>query len=106
MASERESLRAQYVIFDDGSVRATYYEGDQGPKGPRLPAPGRVVTEEEYLEARDAIRAANAAETAVLLATEQERLRADYEVLRAAGLSEATARRMSGFTAAEEAEEG
>lgn len=89
--------RTYWVIYDDGSAgRAEVVSADDEP--PVLAKAGRLVTETEY----DAYVAGLAAEReehlAEVRAQEEAQAREDYEALRAAGVPEATARRMSGYT--------
>lgn len=93
MTDEGLGEKTQYVIFDDGSVRVARYDCELGP---RLPTRGRIVSEDEYRDAMAAIQAAVNENRAAVLEQEQQRKRDDYEALRAAGVAEVTARRLSG----------
>lgn len=100
---EPPSYRDQFVILDDGSTLHQRYEGDTPPP---LPGPGRVVTEAEYLAARDALRGTTQEALAASDAAVYETLRGDYEALRSAGIPVATAQRLTGFTAQTGSEPG
>jgi hypothetical protein len=86
-----------YAILDNGSVYATSWEAGQ-PGNQSLPSPGRVVTQGEYQARLDEINAANAQRNAQDEAQQQAAAKDDYEALLAAGLREATARRLTGYT--------
>lgn len=84
-----------WILYEDGSAgRVQTTTGEE----PILTKPGRFVDEAEYTAVFDALRAANEAHVAQLQAEDEQRTREDYEALRAAGVPEATARRMSGYT--------
>jgi hypothetical protein len=84
-----------YVIYDDGSIgRIVSSNGEQPP----LSKPGRFVTEAEYQTRADELEAEHAEHIAEMQAADEARAREDYEALIAAGIPEATARRMSGYT--------
>ncbi|MGP4091506.1 hypothetical protein [Streptomyces sp. KR55] len=87
--------RTQWAIFDDGSVGMWRYEGDTPPA---LPAPGRIVSQEEYEEARAVITQAVQEDNDQQEAAEREQIRDDYDALLALGMPETTARRLSGYT--------
>jgi hypothetical protein len=65
---------------------------------PQAPAGAVETTAQEYAAGLAAVQEANAAAVAERAAAEREAARADYEALIAAGIPEATARRMSGYT--------
>ncbi|MDX2643465.1 hypothetical protein PV341_07730 [Streptomyces sp. PA03-1a] len=100
---EPEAERVTYwILYEDGSAgRVQSTTGEE----PVLTKPGRLVDEAEYNEVFEALRAANEAHLAQLQAEDEQRTREDYEALRAAGVPEATARRMSGYTGPELEEE-
>lgn len=88
-----------FVIYDDGSTgQITLTNGGE----PVLGKPGRLVTREEYDERLEEIQAVRDAAREEREAEDLARQREDYLALRAAGVPEATARRMSGY----EGEEG
>lgn len=89
----------------DGVATVVYYKLPDGSFGRQtsstgpveLPDGAVIITEAEYLEllaAFEAERARRAAETA---AAELAQAKADYDVLIALGVPDATARRMSGY---------
>lgn len=82
-----------WVLYDDGS--ASRIESTNGE--PVLTSPGRLVTEAEYQARVEELEAANAAEIEAIQAEEENRRREDYEALLAAGVPDATARRLSGY---------
>ncbi|MFD5788560.1 hypothetical protein ACFWH1_18300 [Streptomyces sp. NPDC127037] len=82
-----------WVLYDDGS--AGRIESTSGE--PVLNRPGRLVTEAEYQQRIAELEAANAAWIAEQQAADTARQREDYLALRAAGVPEATARRLSGY---------
>lgn len=84
-----------WAIYDDGTCGR--FESTQ-PDEPVLPKPGRFVTETEYQVCADAMAAAHQAYLDQLAAEDLARTKADYDELRALGVSDAAARRMSGYT--------
>lgn len=97
-ATEPEAETTYYALFEDGSAsRMTSTTGEEPP----LSKPGRYVDEAAYEERQAQLAAAREEHVAALLAADEERTRADYEALRAAGIPEATARRLSGYEGAD-----
>lgn len=87
-----------WAVYDDGSAgRIEVTNGEE----PVLSKPGRLVTEEEYGERLEEIQAERDRARAELEAADLARTREDYLALREAGVPEATARRMSGYTGPE-----
>lgn len=87
-----------WAVYDDGSVgRITVTNGQE----PVLGKPGRLVTEEEYRGRLEEIQAVRDQARADQEAADLARTREDYLALRAAGVPDATARRMSGYTGPE-----
>lgn len=84
----------QWAIFEDGSVGKWQYEGDTPPP---LTGPGRLVSENEYLERLGEIQAAVEERRAATEAAEQETAKSAYEALIAAGIPEASARHLSRY---------
>lgn len=86
--------RTFYYRHEGGSysVRTVNYEGDVAP-----PEGAVEISEAEYNDGVAAVEAANAEREAQERAAEQERCRADYEALIAAGVPPETAARMSGY---------
>ncbi|HLL36317.1 MAG TPA: hypothetical protein VK545_21095 [Streptomyces sp.] len=87
--------RTYWVIYDDGSTGQITATGESEPD---LTRPGRLVTQEEYEARLEEIRAARAAHLEELLEAEAAQQLAEYRDLRAAGIPDATARRLSGYT--------
>ncbi|MFE9319225.1 hypothetical protein ACFYNV_29700 [Streptomyces albidoflavus] len=86
---------AYWAIYDDGSTgRIVVTNGEE----PVLGKPGRLVSEEEYAERLAELEAERERKRAERAAADEERTRTDYLALRAAGVPEDTARRMSGYT--------
>lgn len=83
-----------YVLYEDGS--AGLIETNSGDT-PTLTKPGRTVSEEEYRSHLNGLVEQRAEYLAGLLAGDEERTRGDFEALTAAGIPDATARRMSGY---------
>lgn len=84
-----------WVIYDDGSTGKI--DTDTGG-APELLRPGRLVTEDEYMAQVQAVREQQAEHLEDLLDGEAAQQVEDYQALLAAGVPEATARRMSGYT--------
>lgn len=83
-----------FVIYDDGTpAHMQILAGAE----PTLSRPGRLVSEEQYGERLQELRAASAAHVAALEAQDEARHKADYEALLGAGVPEENARRMAGF---------
>jgi hypothetical protein len=90
-----QALSTYFVIYDSGSV-ARFQMGGETP--PELSEPGRVVTEEEYTAAQEAIRSQVGAARAAAEATDQAERKAAYDALNALpGITEDVARRISGY---------
>lgn len=93
-AVDPETETVFYVLFEDGSVsRMTSTTGEAPP----LAKPGRFVDQAEYDARYAELQAARAEYLAQLQAEDERRTREDYLALRAAGVPEATARRLSGY---------
>ncbi|MGW0763005.1 hypothetical protein ACWD1Y_42190 [Streptomyces sp. NPDC002814] len=75
-------------------IAAIEYEGDTTPP---LSAPGRVVTEAEYLAARNELQDQIDARRAAAAAAELEAKQGAYEALINAGIADAAARQISGY---------
>lgn len=90
------TLTTWYAIYDSGKVERISARGD-GPQ-PVLAGPGRYVTLSEYNAAVAAVQSTVATARANRDATQNTNLKADYDALRALGVSDASARRMSGYT--------
>ncbi|WPR52861.1 hypothetical protein SJI45_19180 [Streptomyces sp. S399] len=95
-ATEAGDTVTYWVIYDDGSVGRI--EITNGQQEPALSKPGRLVSEVEYQERLDELRAEQERRRAERAAEDEARTRTDYLALRAAGVPEDTARRMSGYT--------
>lgn len=87
-----------FAIFDDGSVRRITVTNGTPPV---FSKPGRWVTEEEYKERLAEIQTVRDQARADQEAQDRARTWEDYQALRAAGVPEASARRMSGYTGPE-----
>ncbi|MEV5929901.1 hypothetical protein ACPCSG_26960 [Streptomyces cellulosae] len=64
---------------------------------PALPDGATALTEEEYLAALADVEAARQAHADELVAADEANQLADYQALRASGIPEATARRLTGY---------
>ncbi|MFF5668782.1 hypothetical protein ACFY8S_01375 [Streptomyces hygroscopicus] len=92
-----------YYRFPDGSVAERIITGGDGA----VPPPGGAVeiTEEEYRAALAAIEEQIEQERQEQQEAEQARIKADYDALRALGVPEETARRLTGYTGPDDPEE-
>lgn len=88
--------RTIYYKYADGSVAERVITGN----GDEVPPPdgAEEISEEDYRAAFAAIEAANELEGQEQEAQHQARVKADYEALRAVGVPEDTARRLTGYT--------
>lgn len=85
-----------YYRFPDGSVAERIVTGGDGDVTP--PEGAVEITEEEYRAALAAIEEQIEQERQAQREAEQARIKADYEALRALGVPEETARRLTGYT--------
>ncbi|MFJ8143264.1 hypothetical protein [Streptomyces sp. NPDC096013] len=90
-----ETSVVSYVIYEDGT--AGRIEVTAGAV-PELPRPGTMVTEEVYQAKVAALEEQAAKAVADLEAAEQRRAHGDFTALTLLGLTEETARRLSGYT--------
>jgi len=86
-----------YIIYEDGSVEAQTLPDVPGAE-PVLSKPGRVSGKIEYDQYLARLNEQNNIWFSETLAREQQLLKADYDALIAAGIPEATARRITGYT--------
>lgn len=98
MTDQTPRITYVYVLYDDGTPEKQSYTGAPEDFEPVLSKPGKIVTEAQYLARVAQIEAANAAHEAELREQELAAIKADYEALRAAGIPETTARRITGYT--------
>ncbi|MEZ7005814.1 hypothetical protein [Streptomyces sp. AD55] len=91
---ERPS-RQLFAAFDDGVVARITVQGDREPA---LTRGGRLISEAEYEERRAAMAAAHDARLAELHELETARCLTQYQDLTRAGIPDATARSLSGYT--------
>ena len=89
--------RTIYYRFADGSVAEKVVTVPAEDTVVTPPEGATEITKEQYDTELAAIEAANAAALAETQAADRARQREDYEALLAAGIPEATARRMSGY---------
>ena len=82
--------------FENGSVAERVISGGTGDASP--PVGASEITKEQYDAALAVIKEANEQQEAEERAAEQARIGADYEALRALGVPEDTARRLTGYT--------
>lgn len=83
-----------YVIYEDGSIEVqTLPDGTD----PVLNKPGRVSGKVEYDQYLARLQELNATWLAETHAREQQVQKADYDALVAAGIPDATARRITGY---------
>lgn len=99
MAETPEALPTTlvYVIYDDGSIETQTITGS-GMVEPVLDKPGRVTSEAEYKQYLAVLEERQSIYVAEQTAAEQSALKGDYDALRAAGIPEETARRITGYT--------
>jgi hypothetical protein len=93
---ESPPMRMLFVAYDDGSlgtIESDALEVDLG-------RPGHLITEDEFASALAALQARQDAFVGELVAADEAVTASDYGELRAAGISDAAARRMSGYTGA------
>ncbi|MGA5202808.1 hypothetical protein [Streptomyces variegatus] len=81
-----------------GGVLASRTVTGDDPQAPQLPEGATPLTEAEYADALADVQAQHAAHVQQLTQEAETNQSADYEALRAAGIPEATARRLSGYT--------
>ncbi|NBM15779.1 NAD-glutamate dehydrogenase [Streptomyces sp. GC420] len=83
-----------FVIYEDGTpAHMQVLAGTE----PMLSRPGAFVSRAEYGERVRELREGTAARVAELEAADEAHHRADYDALRAAGVAEDSARRLSGY---------
>lgn len=87
--------RTHYVLFEDGTLGQITTTSDQDPV---LTRGGRLVTQDVYEELRAQMLQAHQDRLDRLQAEEEAARLAQYEELKAVGLSEATARGLSGYS--------
>lgn len=85
-----------YVIYEDGSLEVLTVVGDANAE-PVLNKPGRIASKIEYDQYLRVLEEQHAIYLAEMAAREQQLLKADYDALIAAGIPEATARRITGY---------
>lgn len=86
-----------YVIYEDGTLEVLTVVGDPDAE-PVLNKPGRIASKIEYDQYLRILEEQHAIYLAEIAAREQQLLKADYDALIAAGIPEATARRITGYT--------
>lgn len=84
-----------YVLYDDGSASLITSTTDEEPP---LAKPGQFVDRATYETRAAELRELREDHAAALQAADQQRAQEDYDALLAAGIPEATARRLSGYT--------
>lgn len=95
MADSQPEPKQYWVIYDSGAAARIEAIGAQPPT---LNPPGRIVSEEEYRQHVRPLHDAHRAHIAGLAEQDTTAQREDYTALVGAGVPEATARRMSGYT--------
>lgn len=88
-----------YVIYDDGSVEEQTHADTDGAE-PVLSKPGRVAGKAEYDQTLALLEEQQAIWLAETRAREDQLRKDDYGALLAAGIPEATARRITGYNGA------
>lgn len=98
--------QTHYAVYDDGGTGVlTIGALDAASAGePVLNRPGRLVTQAEYEAVQASLAAGRERRVTQVQEADRERLAADYRALTALGVPTETARRLTGFTAAVEAE--
>jgi hypothetical protein len=81
-----------------GGVLASRTATGDHPETPALPEGATALTEGEYADALADVEAQRASYTQQLKQETETNQQADYEALRTAGIPEASARRLSGYT--------
>lgn len=89
-----------YVLYEDGSSGEITVSGGETPQ---LAKPGRIVPAKKYEDRLTGLRAHHEEQSARLVAGDEGRTHSDYEALRAAGVAEEAARRLSGWNGPSEA---
>lgn len=85
-----------YIAYDDGTIEM--FETDQDGMEPVLIRPGHFITKDEYDQLAAEMQAASDAKAAEADAAAAAQRKADYDALRALGVPEDTARRLTGYT--------
>ncbi|WP_309317385.1 hypothetical protein [Streptomyces salinarius] len=86
-----------YYRTADGALATQTVSGETA-EAPALPEGATELTEAEYAAEFAAIEEARQEHAADLVAADEANQSADYEALRAAGIPEATTRRLTGYT--------
>lgn len=86
-----------FIIYDDGSIEQQDVEGVDSPE-PTLSKPGRVAGQIEYEQYRLRLEEQNKIWIAETDARQQAVQKVDYDGLILAGIPDATARRLTGYT--------
>lgn len=90
-----EGVQTLYIRYPNGTVGAlTVGDGVSTDLDPDA----TVITADEYAAYLESLQQASAVMEAEMREAEQEAVSADYAALRAAGVPEATARRLTGYT--------
>lgn len=94
-----ENETTLYIRHASGAVSKVVTNQDRDSV--HVPEGARIISEKTYTKAHATITAANAEYVTALRLAEQERQAGDYEALRAAGIPDGTARRLTGHAPAE-----
>ncbi|MFF5968276.1 hypothetical protein ACFY64_32040 [Streptomyces collinus] len=89
-----------YYRTADGVLTARVVSGDTA-EAPALPEGATQLTAQEYETALAAVNTARQEHADELVAADEANQQADYEALRAQGIPDATARRLTGYTGPE-----
>ncbi|WP_405961296.1 hypothetical protein OG235_37180 [Streptomyces sp. NBC_00024] len=86
-----------YYRTDGGALVSRVVTGESA-EAPALPEGATPLTEAEYTAALGVVEAEREEYKQELMAGEEAAQQADYDALKASGIPEATARRLSGYT--------
>lgn len=94
-----ENETTLYIRHASGAVSKVTTNQDRDSV--HVPEGSRIITAKTYAKAHAAITAANEEYIATVRLAEEEQQAGDYEALRAAGIPDGTARRLTGHAPAE-----
>ncbi|PWI06541.1 hypothetical protein DIZ27_32905 [Streptomyces sp. NWU339] len=93
------SQAVYYIRYDDGSLSKLVIDSDADSDAePAPPAGGTFITEDEYNAEMVLLQQAIEEHAEQIRQQEQQQAKTDYEALIAAGLPDAVAQRLAGYT--------